>query len=327
VHDLTYGRHPDNDGGMDDERPTGFVGRAERWWKRWSRRGMDVLEQLPFGDTAVRLYERDKHAAGTLLGSALAMRLFLFFVPSLLLLLGVAGLLGRYSSADSAADFGVGGPLGEEIDTAFEQDQVTPWVAIGIGLFGMATTGRSLSRALVLSSALSWQMGGRQRLRIRVVGVVVGIFVTLAVTWALVDVIRRGAGVAVVSASFVGVVGVYVVLWSLLYLALPRTTSDPGAVLPGAAVVAVVMAGLQVATQMFLPQQVDGASSLYGVFGGVVAFLGWFFILGRVLAFTFALNAVLFEDVGSLSRFVFGLPLLRAIPRRSAAFARYFDLQ
>ena len=66
---------------------------------------------------------------------------------------------------------------------------------------------------------------------------------------------------------------------------------------------------------------------MYGIFGSVVAFLGWFFILGRVLAFTFALNAVLFEDVGSLSRLVFGLPVLRAIPRHSAAFARYFDLE
>lgn len=306
---------------------TGVVARAERWWTRWSARGADVLERVPFGDTAVRVYERDKHAAGTLLGSALALRLFLFFVPSLLLLLGVAGLLGRYSSADSAAYFGIGGPLGEEIDDAFEQDLVTPWVAIGLGLFGMATTGRSLTRALVLSSALSWQMGGDQRLRMRVIGVVIGIFVTLSLAWALVDVIRRGAGLAVVSVSFVGVAGVYVVLWSLLYLALPRTTTDPGAVLPGAAVVAVVMAGLQVATQLFLPQQIGGASSMYGVFGAVVAFLGWFFILGRVLAFTFALNAVLFEDVGSLSRFVFGLPLLRAIPRHSEAFARFFDLQ
>ncbi len=46
----------------------------------------------------------------------------------------------------------------------------------------------------------------------------------------------------------------------------------------------------------------------------------------RVPAFTFALNAVLFEQVGSVSRFVSGLPVLRAVPRRSEAFARYFDL-
>jgi uncharacterized BrkB/YihY/UPF0761 family membrane protein len=33
---------------------------------------------------------------------------------------------------------------------------------------------------------------------------------------------------------------------------------------------------------------------MYGTFGAVVAVLGWFFVVGRVLAFTFALNAVLF---------------------------------
>lgn len=310
-----------------EETGTGFAAGGERWWKRWSARAGETLERIPFADTALRVYERDKHAAGTLLGSALALRLFLFFVPALLLIFGLAGLLGRYSSLDSGSDFGIGGALGDEIDAAFEQEQVSPWVAIAVGIFGMATTGRSLTRALVLSSALSWQMGGNQRLRIRVVGVAIGIFVALSFTWVLVDLIRREAGIAVVSLSFVGVAGVYLVLWSMLYLALPRATTDPGAVLPGAAVIGAVMAGLQGVTQLYLPQQIGDASSMYGVFGAVIAFLGWFFIVGRVLAFTFALNAVLFEDVGSLSRFVFGLPVLSAIPRHSAAFARYFDLQ
>ena len=65
---------------------------------------------------------------------------------------------------------------------------------------------------------------------------------------------------------------------------------------------------------------------MYGTFAAVVALLGWFFVVSRVPVITVALNAVLFEDVGSISRFVFALAVLRAIPRRSEAFARYFDL-
>jgi uncharacterized BrkB/YihY/UPF0761 family membrane protein len=311
-------------GEEDSERP--LPARLNQWWARGQEWLVEGGQRLPFWHTGVRVYERDKHAAGTLLGSALALRLFLFFVPGVLLLLGIAGILGRYSTVHSTSDFGIGRSLGREIDDAFAQGRLSPWVAVVAGTVGLTITGRSLSRALVVSSALSWQLGGNQPLRLRVVGVVVGILVGISLTWVGVDQIRRAAGIAVVSISFVGVAGVYLVLWSMLYLALPRATNDPGAALPGAAVTSAVMTGLQIVTQLYLPQRISGASSMYGTFGAVVAVLGWFFIIGRVLAFTFALNAVLFEQIGSISRFVFGLPVLRAIPRRSEAFARYFDL-
>jgi uncharacterized BrkB/YihY/UPF0761 family membrane protein len=324
IHPLA--EEPDQAPSSDEDQGTGVRPRLVRWWKANRARAVEAGERLPFSSIAAGIYRRDKHAAGTLLGSALALRLFLFFVPTVLLLLGVAGLLGRYSTLDSSSDVGVGGALGREIDTSFAQGGLSPWVAILAGIVGMASAGRSLSRALVVSSALSWQMGGSQPLKLRVVGVVVGILVGLSFTWALVNQIRQEAGIAVASVSFVGVAGVYLVLWAMLYLALPRATNDPGAALPGAAVISVLMTVLQVVTQLYLPQKITGASSMYGTFGAVVVILGWLFIVGRVLAFTFAVNAVLFEEVGSISRFVFGLPVLRAIPRRSKAFARYFDL-
>jgi membrane protein len=317
---------PDRAPHGDEDHGTGARERLGRWWRRSRSRAVEVGERLPFSGIVAGIYERDRHAAGTLLGSALALRLFLFFVPTVLLLFGIAGILGRYSTVDSSSELGIGGALGHEIDTAFDQDRLSPWIALIAGIVGMAAAGRSLSRALVVSSALSWQMGGNQPLRMRVVGVVVGILIGLSSTWVLVNEIRQTAGIAITSVSFVGVAGVYLVLWSMLYLALPRATNDPGAALPGAAVISAVMTGLQVVTQLYLPQKISGASSMYGTFGAVVAVLGWFFVVGRVLAFTFALNAVLFEDVGSISRFVFALPVLRAIPRRSEAFARYFDL-
>jgi hypothetical protein len=197
---------------------------------------------------------------------------------------------------------------------------------MGAGLVGIATTGRSLTRALVLSSALSWELGGRHKIPIRAMGVVVGIVVGIALMATIMNRIRGATGVAVSTVSFVAVAAVYVVLWSLLYLSLPRATRDPGAAIPGAAVVAVVLAGLQAVSQLYLPRQVESASSLYGSIGVAIASLGWFFFIGRAMAFSFAVNAVVYERVGSVSRFVFGVPGLRAIPARSPALARYFDL-
>ncbi len=287
----------------------------------------DLRNRITAIDVGMDIYERDKSAAGTLLGSALSLRLFLFFVPLVLFAVGCMGLVGQHLGVASVAgEAGLSGSLATEIDQAFTQGATTPWLAVAGGLFGIATTGRSLTRALVLSSALSWRLGGKQKIPVRVVGIVVGIVVAIALVSAILNRIRAASGVALASVSFVAVAAMYVALWSVLYVTLPRETRDPGAALPGASIVAVVLACLQAITQLYLPDKINRASSIYGTVGVAIATLGWFFIVGRVIAFSFAVNAVLFERFGSVSSLVFGLPVLRFIPARWPAFARFFDL-
>jgi uncharacterized BrkB/YihY/UPF0761 family membrane protein len=294
---------------------------------RANTRLVELRSHVRAVDVGMRMYERDKEAAGTLLGSAIALRLFLFFVPFLLLLVGLAGVLGRFFSVEGISDeAGITGTLAHEMDEAFHQQSATPWLAVAIGIVGIATAGRSLTRALVLSSALAWAMGGSQRTRVRVIGVVVGIVVGTTVVTAALNRIRDGAGLAVLGVSFITVAAIYVVLWILLFLVLPRATSDPSGVIPGAAIVAVTMTGMQVVSQIYLPQRLDSASSVYGAIGVTIVTLGWFLIIGRTVAASFAVNAVLFEQVGSISSFVFGLPVIRIIPRRSERIRRFFDL-
>jgi uncharacterized BrkB/YihY/UPF0761 family membrane protein len=309
------------------------------WFRRAQGRGRSIAEwgsrqleelraRFAAVDIALRIQERDKLAAGTLLGSALSLRLFLFFVPMLLFALGTAGILGRSTDLDSiSSEVGLTGSLATEIDNAFSQGATSPWAAVVFGLFGMAWTGRSLTRALVLSCALSWNLGGKQKVPARVVGIVVGLIVGVALTAAIVNRIRAASGVAVAGVSLFAMAAVYIVLWVVLYQTLPRGTLDPGAAVPGALIVALGLAGLQAFTQLFLPQQIEKASSIYGTVGVVVATLGWFFFLGRALAFSFAVNAVIYEQLGSVSTFVFGLPGLRAIPRKVPALGRFFDIE
>jgi uncharacterized BrkB/YihY/UPF0761 family membrane protein len=315
----------------DQDAPGGALQRATAWaHERAEQLGSWFVEQrerVTIVDVGADVYERDKEAGATLLGSALALRLFLFFVPLLLVIVGLAGVFGGRSDGSVVSESaGVSGTLANYIDDAFRQSGQTPWIALAVGLFGMATAGRSLTRALVLSSALSWQLGGKQRTPVRAIGVVTGLFVGLALSASIMNRIRQTAGVAVTSVSMVGLFGIYFVVWLLLFQALPRRTTDPGASLPGAAVGAAVMVGLQAVTQFYLPHQLDSASQMYGGLGVLVAFLGWFFFIGRAIAFSFALNAVIYEQVGSVSTLVFGLPVIREIPRRVPAVGRYFAL-
>jgi membrane protein len=322
----------DDSSGNESSQPSEQASQLRELGQRLSGRANKTLEdlrgRLAIVDSGMRIYERDREAAGTLLGSALALRLFLFFVPLVLLFVGLAGLLGRHGGVDSASSsLEVTGNLAEQIDAALAQETITPWLAVFTGLVGIAITGRSLTRALVLSSALSWTMGGRHKTPIRVIGIVVGLVVSIALVSVILNLIRDATGVAVASVSFLLVAVVYAGLWSVLFLVLPKGTTDPAAALPGAFVVALTLSGMQAVTQLYLPDRISGASSIYGGVGVAVVVFGWFFIIGRALAFSFALNAVVYERFGSASGFVFGLPGLRTIPERFPVVARFFDLE
>jgi hypothetical protein len=40
-----------------------------------------------------------------------------------------------------------------------------------------------------------------------------------------------------------------------------------------------------------------------------------------------SIDAVIYERFGSISQFVFGLPVIRVLPRKSAWIRRFFDLE
>ena len=44
------------------------------------------------------------------------------------------------------------------------------------------------------------------------------------------------------------------------------------------------------------------------------------------MVFGMSLDAVIYERFGSISQFVFGLPIVRVLPRKSAWIRNFFDL-
>jgi uncharacterized BrkB/YihY/UPF0761 family membrane protein len=288
---------------------------------------LDKHRHRPLVDVALRFYHRDREAAGTLVGSALAFRLFLFFVPFLLFVVGLTGFLSSQIGSNDVEGAGLAGGIAQQINTALTQPNSTRWIATIVGLVGMFSTGRALSKVLAAASCLSWHLPVRAKASVRAVGGTVGLVVGIGIVAAIVNKIRHDLGIGAAGISFLAAFAIYLVAWTLLSLLLPRATPDPGVLLPGAALVALTLAGLQAVSQLYLPDRLSRASQLYGAMGTVIVTLGWFFIVARAIVLSMSLNAVLFERFGSISTFVFELPVLRILPRRWAWFRRFFQLE
>jgi membrane protein len=284
-------------------------------------------EQLPLVDFGLGVYRRDREIVGTVAGSAIAFRLFLFFVPLLLFIVGVAGFVARWLDAEDVnEDAGLTGSLAAQIDTALSQPNQTRWVAVLVGLVGVATAGYSLSKVMVAVSALGWRLPERPKAKPKVIGAIVGLIAGVGLIALIINRIRADLGLGAVSLSFVAAFAFYFVAWFIISMMLPRATRDPGALLPGATLVALTITGMQAISQLYIPDRLSRASELYGTFGATIVTLGWFFFLGRAIVLGIVINAVVFERFGRIANFVFSWPLLRLL-RRSRLIRRVFRLE
>ena len=284
-------------------------------------------ESVPVVGLGASLFQRDTETGGSMVGSALAFRLFLFFVPLLLVLVGVAGFVGRHVDPDQLNhSVGISGGLGDQIRTAFSQSGRGPWVITAVGLLGLLTTGRSLSRVLLSASSNAWKLPIERKASIRLVGAVAGLVCGMGLVALLVNRARADLGLAAAGLSLGPAFVLYAIAWLVVSLLLPRGTDDPGALLPGAVLLAGVLTGLHAVSELYLPDRFSNAGELYGVIGTTVVTLGWFFIIGRAMVVAMELNPVVYERYGSVSTLFFSLPVVRIVPRRSARVRRFFDL-
>ena len=243
---------------------------------------LEKHQDRPMVDVAVRFYRRDRESAGTVVGSAVAFRLFLFFVPLLLFFVGILGFVANWVDNDDVREgTGITGSLATQINSALNQPTSTRWIAIGVGLLGIVTTGRALSKVLVSASCLAWRLPVQTKASPKVVGGIMGLIVSIGLIALIVNRVRAELGVGVASISFLAAFALYVVAWMILHAMLPRGTNDPGALLPGAVLMGATLAAMQAISQLYLPDRFGRASALYGAIGTTVVTLGWFFFIGR----------------------------------------------
>jgi uncharacterized BrkB/YihY/UPF0761 family membrane protein len=321
----------DQRAGEADHDLTAFRRLAEATQTRLSpvRQRLTRYEHVPVVDVIAGTYRRDRESAGAVMGSAIAFRLFLFFVPLLLLVVGIAGFASGFVDAGTVSKTaGVYGSLGAEIREAFHQPGFTRWLALLFGLFGVLTAGRSLTRVLHAASAAAWRLPlSGSRASLRAAGVVAGLICGMAVIAILVNRVREDLGLGVAGLTFVPALLIYGLAWLGVSMMLPRATHDPGALLPGSLLVALTITVMHAISEFYLPDRLSRASQLYGAIGTTIVTLGWFFILGRGIVLAMELNAAIYERYGSISQVVFSLPLFRVLARKSGRVRRFFGLQ
>jgi hypothetical protein len=309
-----------------------LTGRARRRAARAGAAAQAWLDQrrgrvLPI-DLAVTFYERDRDQFASVLGAAVALRLFLFIVPATVTVVGLVVLVaGQGGMVGAMRQASVTGSLAAQVRDATDVSRSAGLAVFVSGLWLSVWAGRSLAQVLAACAAQAWRMPGREhRMTLRRAGAVTALALLLLVVSALLNRVRAQLGVAAGTATWFTAVAAYTAGWFALSLTLPRRTADPGALLPGAVFVGAALSALQWVMQFLLPGRISRASDLMGSLGLAVATLGYAFLVGRIMAASFIVDAIVWERLGSVSGLVFSLPGLRRLPARYPSVARFFDL-
>lgn len=277
---------------------------------------------------SVQLYERDRDTFASMFGSAIALRLFLFMVPAMLVVVGLIATVAGTDGLDRLVDAsGATGSIAAQLSEAARSADSAGWWLLGIGLILTPWAGRGLITVLGACARGAWRIGGRKaHTSLRSMSAVIALLMLMLTVTFVLDQVRGAEGIAVSVAGLVAASVAVGVGWFAVTWVLPRGTTDPGALLPGAVLVGAGLGVLQWFMQFYLPDRLARSSAVMGSLGASVAILGYMFLVGRLLAASLIIDAVIFERFGSISGVVFVLPGLRRLPARSPRLARFFDL-
>jgi uncharacterized BrkB/YihY/UPF0761 family membrane protein len=247
-------------------------------------------------DVAFQVYEDDRDAGGSLLGGAIAFRVFLWMLPAALLV--VAGL-GFGSTSDTntpdriVRDAGITSIAANSINHAAQQAQSARWVALIVGAVFLYTTSVALLRSLVVTHALIWEVPViKLQHKPRAVGEFLLVVVLAGVGTSLGAVIRNHSpGYGLV--PMLAVVVVYAAAWWVISIRLPHAHAPITALLPGAAVVGVGVQVMHLLVVYYIAARLTTASLWYGSLGSAAALLFGLYLAGRLIIGATVLNATL----------------------------------
>ncbi len=249
-------------------------------------------------DVVFAMHEGDRDSGGSLLGGALAFRLFLWLLPAALV---VTAGLGFESAGDASApsdavrNAGITSIPAQSINQAARESQSARWVALILGIFFLYGASVSLMKALSVSHSLIWhvpalRLGGR----IRSVGIILATVLVLAGVTSLEALLRNRSAAFGLLALLVGTV-LYSAAWWGLSTQLPHANAGPVDLIPGALLFGIGLEAMRTLAVYYLVAKLTSASLLYGSLGVSAALLLGLYLAGRVIVAAAVLNAAIFS--------------------------------
>jgi uncharacterized BrkB/YihY/UPF0761 family membrane protein len=249
-------------------------------------------------DVAFNVQEGDRTVGGSLLGGAIAFRMFLWLLPASLLV--VAGL-GFGSAADPTnpdklvRGIGMTSVAAHSVNQAAQDSRGGRWLALILGTFFLYTTSVALVKALFVAHALVWHVPvPKLQHKPRAVGELLALIVLIAAGTSVGAIVRErspGFGLLVI----LGVVVLYGVLWWLWSLRLPHAPASVFELIPGAIAFAVGVEVLHLIVVYYLAARLTHASALYGSLGIAAAILFGLYLIGRLIITATVINVAVWE--------------------------------
>lgn len=244
-------------------------------------------------DLAFSLSEHDRDVGGGLLAAALAFRLFLWFLPAALVLVGGIGFAPQKSSLATARQAQLGNFAAEVIDQATKDSNRSRWVLLLLGLFFLYFASVKLAKTVVAATAFAWRIPIPNLRRKALAGAFTTGFLFLALflsfysTWLR----QRSTGLGVTVTAFLVVV--WGLLWWVAAARLPRAQGVSwGRLWPGALLVGVGMQIMNLVSIFYLQHKISSSSGLYGGLGAAAVIILYAYFLARLIIASCALNAI-----------------------------------
>jgi uncharacterized BrkB/YihY/UPF0761 family membrane protein len=279
----------------------GRVGRMRARLLTWAERATTWGPLRPVAEIGWRTFRRDASVGGSVLGAALAYRLFIWLLPLAFVLVVGLGIAADTTDGDTGAivkDAGLTGFVARSIASSAERTH--GWGAVvGLisALFVLAYQTTALLRAARAVTALAWGLPVRPvRRPVRASLLFLG--------WILSFTVVAGSAPALRAAfafpfDLLSTLAVYAAL-PLLYLALswwllPHAADDWHELLPGSILFGAAIALIGLFNSLLLFPWLAGRQATYGVLGAAACLLFSFFLFGRAVELAAALNAELAE--------------------------------
>ncbi len=255
-----------------------------------------IRGEIPAANAGWEAFTLDSEIGGPLISGAVAFRMFLWLLPFTLVTVVGFGLLadaGNTSTSDLARSAGIRGLAAQSIAQATETSNKGRWLLLGAGIVALVSTSSSLVKALWRSHELAWRVPRRKLPgRHKAVGALLGLMIIAFATSAGISKLRAVSD----SLALIGIVLV-LVAWAALWLAasvlLPHGDAPWTALIPGAVLIAVSVEVLRLLTVYYIAGKLGQESATYGGLGAAATFLGWFFLVSRVMFASAVLNATL----------------------------------